>query len=236
MGNFYEQARLREFETISTVDPVEYRRKVCEGAVSIPTAAHTIFYLSSQTEKRKKHHVDNSMFNLHYETCARNETAMMQLFSMLHRIIKRRDSPFASLKESVLLSIDILGCDSLKSLLKEDMKGTSNRKIDEISTCIYNLALLGIYTEMSEGLNENEEVVFGGAVDLGFKVKKTKEYAGAGVKYRSLTSKSLVARLMSFKKTASKTGLALITVFQEATGQFNDVIRKYKCLFVPCFL
>ena len=70
--------------------------------MSIPTTAHTKFYLSSQTEKPKKHHVDDSMFNLHYETCARNETEMMQLFSMLLRIIKRRDSPFASLKESVL--------------------------------------------------------------------------------------------------------------------------------------
>lgn len=30
---------------------------------------------------------------------------------------------------------------------------------------------------MIEGLNEDEEVVFGGAIDLGSKLKKTKEYA-----------------------------------------------------------
>ena len=137
MGNFYEQARVHEFGTISAVDPVEYRKKVCQGTVSIPTTAHTKFYLSSQTEQTKKHHVDNSMFNLHCEICARNETAMMQLFSILPCISKRRDSPFASLKGSVLFSIDILGCDSLKSLLKEDIKGISNRKIDEMITCIY---------------------------------------------------------------------------------------------------
>ena len=99
-----------------------YRKKVCQGTVSIPTTAHTKFYLSNQTEQTKKHHVDNNMINLYYETCARNETAMMQLFSILHCIIKRRGSPFASLKRSVLFNIDVLGCDSLKSSLKGNIK------------------------------------------------------------------------------------------------------------------
>ena len=84
--------------------------------------------------------------------------------------------------------------------------------------------MLGIYTEITEGLNEDEEVVFGGAIDLGSKVKKIKKYASVGVKYYSVASNSLVTRLLSFKKATSKTGLALITVFQEAIGQFNDVI------------
>ena len=44
---------------------------------------------------------------------------------------------------------------------------------------------------MTENLNEVEEVVFGGAIDLGSKVKKTEEYAGVGVKYCSVASKSL---------------------------------------------
>ena len=80
---------MHKFGTTSAVDPVEYWRKVCQGTVSIPTTAHTKFYLSCQTEKNKKHHVDFSMNNLHYQTCARNETAMMQLFSLLHSIAKR---------------------------------------------------------------------------------------------------------------------------------------------------
>ena len=46
--------------------------------------------------------------------------------------------------------IDIF--DSLRSLLKRDIKGISDRKIVEMITCIYILALLGIYTEMTEGL------------------------------------------------------------------------------------
>lgn len=70
-----------------------------------------------------------------------------------------------------------MGCDSLKSLLKKDKKGIPNHKIDEMITCIYNLSCFEIYTEMIEGLNEDEEVVFGGAIDLGSKLKKTKEYA-----------------------------------------------------------
>ena len=35
---------------------------------------------------KKKLVADHSMFNLHYETCARNKTAMMPLFSVLHII------------------------------------------------------------------------------------------------------------------------------------------------------
>ena len=50
----------------------------------VPTTAHTKFYHSSQNVKNKKNHVDHTMFSLLYESCIRNETAMMQLFSMLH--------------------------------------------------------------------------------------------------------------------------------------------------------
>ena len=71
------------------------------------------------------------------------------------------------------------------------------------------LALLGIYTKMTEGLNEDEEVLFGGAIDFGCKVKKTKEYAGAGMKYCSAASKSLVTRLLSFKKQLQRQDLPL---------------------------
>ena len=158
MGNFYKQASVHEFGITSAVDSVECRRKVSQGKVSIPITAHNKCYLSKHTEKNnnKKHHVDHGMFSLHHETCARNETAMMQLFSMLHHIIKRWDSHFAWLRQSLLFSIYILGCDSLKSLLKEVKKGIPNHKIDEMITCIYNLSSFEIYTEMIEGLNEDE--------------------------------------------------------------------------------
>ena len=76
-------------------------------------------------------------------------------------------------------------------------------------TCIYNLGLLGIYTEMTEGLNEDEKVVFGGAIDPGCKVKKTKEYPSVGVKYCSAAAKSLVTRLLSFKKQPQRQDLPL---------------------------
>ena len=76
-------------------------------------------------------------------------------------------------------------------------------------------------------------MVFGGALNLGSIVKKTKEYVGEGVKFWSVASKLMVTKLLSFKKT--KTGLGLITVFQEAIVQFNDVICKCKCLLGSLF-
>ena len=40
----------------------------------------------------------------------------------------------------------------MKSLLKKYIKGMSKHKTDEMITSIYNLAFLGIYTEMTKGL------------------------------------------------------------------------------------
>ena len=47
------------------------------------------------------------------------------------------------------------------------------------------LVALGIYMDATSGFLCGEEAVFGGLIDLGSKVKKTKEYAGIGVKYFS---------------------------------------------------
>ena len=39
-------------------------------------------------------------------------------------------------------------------------------------SAIYSLVLLGIYVEMVDGLENGENIVFGGAIDLGSKIKK----------------------------------------------------------------
>lgn len=65
-------------------------------------------------------------------------------------------------------------------------------------TYIYDLPLLGIYTNLTEGLDEGDEVVFAGAIDIGSKVKKTNKYASIGVKYCPLSSTSLVTRFLLF--------------------------------------
>ena len=51
------------------------------------------------------------------------------------------------------------------------------------------MALLEIYVEMTEGL-QHTEIAFGGTMDLGSKIRKTKSYIGIGVKYCTLEEKT----------------------------------------------
>ena len=71
-------------------------------------------------------------------------------------------------------------------------------KIRELTTCVYRLAIFGIYIEMTEDLSGDEIIVFGGMIDLGSKIKKTKEYAGVGVKHCCIAQKVLVTRVIGF--------------------------------------
>ena len=88
---------------------------------------------------------------------------------------------------------------------------------------------------MTEGKQNDEEIIFGGALDLGSKTKKTKEYIGIALKYCNTLEKSLITRLVGFKKTVRKTGLALIQVLRQTTDEFNDCIKKCKNLLGPLF-
>ena len=51
---------------------------------------------------------------------------------------------------------------------------------------------------MTEDLSGDEIIVFGGMIDLGSKIKKTKEYAGVGVKHCCIAQKVLVTRVTGF--------------------------------------
>ena len=96
----------------------------------------------------------------------RNQVAVMQLCSMLHRTIKRRGAVFLP-SETVCCSVlKFFIVKSLICLLKSGIKGISNRKIRELITCVYSLSILGIHIEMTEDLSGYEIIVFGGMIDL----------------------------------------------------------------------
>ena len=49
MGDLYEQARTHEFGNVASVNPREYRQKILNGSVPVPTTAHTTFHLAQET-------------------------------------------------------------------------------------------------------------------------------------------------------------------------------------------
>ena len=81
---------------------------------------------------------------------------------------------------------------------------------------------------MTEDLSGDEIIVFGGMIDLGSKIKKTKEYAGVGVKHYCIAQKVLVTRVIGFWCIASKTGLVLIKILKEALDHFTETIKTCK--------
>ena len=89
--------------------------------------------------------------------------------------------------------------------MKKDKKGVSARCIQELTDAMYSMVLLGIYVEMTEGLQHGEKIVFGGTMDLGSKIRKTKSNIGIGVKYCALKEKTIVCRATGFKKCTEKT-------------------------------
>ena len=78
--------------------------------------------------------------------------------------------------------MDILECDSLITVLRKDKKGVCARRIQELADLMYSIVLLLIYVEMTEGLQHEEKIAFGGTMDLGSKIRKTKSYIGIGIK------------------------------------------------------
>ena len=54
--------------------------------------------------------IDNRMNNMGVNISKRNQVAVMQLCSMLHRTIKRRGAVFSSLRDSVLFCIEVPYC------------------------------------------------------------------------------------------------------------------------------
>ena len=66
--------------------------------------------------------------------------------------------------------------------------------------------------EMSAGYRSEKCIVYSGGIDNGTKVKKTKEYAGVGVKFS--TASGSMSRVINFKRSARKDGLTLCEVLK----------------------
>ena len=101
---------------------------------------------------------------------------------MLHRLVRRSDAPFASLKDGVGFAMKIMKCDYLKRVITSTEQGISAKLTSKMLYAIELSVTLGIYMEATSGFL-CEEVVFSGLIDLESKVKKTKEYTGTGVNY-----------------------------------------------------
>ena len=111
MGDFVEQAQTHKFGSINSIDPVSNRRKIVEGTVPVPGTAHMKFFLIKKTTDNvttKGKAIGNTINNMGVNISKQNQVAVMQLCSMLHRTIKRRDAVFSSLKDSVLFCIEVL--------------------------------------------------------------------------------------------------------------------------------
>ena len=72
---------------------------------------------------------------------------------------------------------------------------------------------IGIYIEMTEDLSGDEIIVFGGMIDLGSKIKKTKEYAGVGVKYCFIAQNILVMHCTKDRSSS----------YQDSPGSFEPL-------------
>ena len=105
-----------------------------------------------------------------------------------------------------MFSVDILGYDSLSAVWSKCKKEISARFIQELANAMYSMVLLGIYVEMTEGL-QHGEVVFDGTMDLGSKIRKTILSIGTGVKYCALKQKQLNAELLGLKSVLKKQDL-----------------------------
>ena len=91
------------------------------------------------------------------------------------------------------------------------------------------MRLIGIYLEMIEPLvSEEEVIVFSGLIDNGSKIKKTKEYAGVGVKIAGMTGG--MTRVINFVRCERKDGAMLCEVLLNCYETFNQSVSELKKL------
>ena len=223
-GNFLDAAKAHEFgnKPVPKYGVRKYRAQIQHGTVDIPQTLHMRVYLNAMAryaatgnDIRQQVVVSNQNLTIH-------EQALSMFISQLHSIIKRRDSPFSNMKDIVLFNISILQCKQLSCFLRGN-KGVSHRLIKDIITAIYYLTLLGIYCEMAAHLRPGEPIIFGGMIDLGSKLKKTKEYAGVAIKI--ISSNYLVSRVIGFIRCATKDGYTLMQKLIKCFETFNDTIK-----------
>ena len=225
-GSFVEVARSHEFGSAKVVGNVlKFRKSILEGKTPPPNTLHMRTVLNIKAKGAQKKNIKQQL-TVNSTVRERNFTAMSMLLAQLHRIIKRRDSPFASLKDTVDFNINVLGVEILKCLLNSDGRGISHGSINNMINAIYYLTLLGIYFEMAGHLSPGEKIIFGGMIDMGSKIRKTKEYAGVGAKIISMDY--IVTRVIGFVPCATKDGLTLTDKLISCLEKFNSVILTTK--------
>ena len=175
-GNFVEAAKAHEFGNtpVPRCGVKKYREQITNGSVDIPNTLHMRVYLSIITKTSTTTGINvRQHLSLSDTSLIQQEQASHMSISIQHRIIKIRDSPFSSFKDNVSFAIEMLHCNALKFLLRGD-KGVSIGFIRDLIHAVYLLVILGIYKEIAEHLKSGEPIIFGGMIDLGSKVKKTR--------------------------------------------------------------
>ena len=112
-GNFLEVAKVHEFghSRIPACSVKTFRQQIRKGDVDTPKTLHLRAYLGLNVQTTSvsfRQHL-----SLSNDSSVRNEKALQMCVSLLHRTIKRRESPFATLKDNVQFCIEMLHCDIL---------------------------------------------------------------------------------------------------------------------------
>ena len=240
-GDLTEAAKKHEFgyhyEKTGVTEIKELRKKIVEdGTAHIPSTFHMQIHMKNVTKEKamttKNTVVDSIKKSEKYAQTRQevNEMAYEKTISLLHRTIKRRDSPFASLKDAIKFQRDVMGNDFFSVVLRHidanKDNGVSHRLISEMVDSTFDAVNLAIYKEMCAGLVEGESIVFGSSIDTGTKVKKSKNYAGVGVKYFSYEEQNNITRGIGFLKTPRKDGIHLLQALKDTFERFNKQIER----------
>ena len=159
-GDLAEEARRHEFGNSIPKEHKGTQPNLCGTVRLNHQTTHMKFQLKAETFKQALTTgttIDNTLRKISINQAQRNVIALQQLCALVHRAIKKRQSPFTTVKDAAIFSLRVLNVDSLKPLFtnKED-SGISARRICEIVDALFDLSLLGICMELSEGRDETK--------------------------------------------------------------------------------
>ena len=135
-GDLYEAAKVHEFGSKghlnhrdSQGNPLSInviRKQIEQGVIQAPKTTHMNYHLqlhSKNVAVQEDNTVPVHLFRLNKSLAYENQQAYEVVIAMLHRLVKRRDAPFASLKDKVLLAVEIMKCEYLKRAISEAKQG-----------------------------------------------------------------------------------------------------------------
>ena len=95
MGDFVEQAQTHKFGSNNFIDPVSCRGKIVNGTVQLLGTAHIKFFLIKKLTDNvaiKGKAIDNTINKMGVNISKRNQTAVMQLCSIILSRVEKRPS------------------------------------------------------------------------------------------------------------------------------------------------